>query len=81
MLSETPNIPETVAMTAMERRLARRIHNQRRRLAQLEMFKGWHRPNRPDLVKLYRDAYREEAAKVRRLKARGFWARLFNLNG
>ena len=38
MLSHSPEIPEGVPMTELEKRLARRIHNQRRRLAQLEKF-------------------------------------------
>lgn len=80
MLSETPAIPETVSMTPMERRLARRIHNQRRRLRQLEEFRGWHQSNRPSLVKAYRDTCKWKAEEVRRLKARGFWSRIFNLD-
>lgn len=80
MLSETLTIPETIGMTPMEKRLARRIHNQRRRLRQLEEFKGWHQPNRPSLVKAYRDACKWKAEEIRRLKARGFWSRLFNLD-
>lgn len=39
-----PNIPPHIRakMSKNEQRLARRIHNQRRRLAQLETMKGWH---------------------------------------
>lgn len=38
MLSSQPDIPKAAHATETEKRLARRIRNQRRRLAQLEKF-------------------------------------------
>lgn len=48
MLSEAPTIAAEAAeiMTPLEKRLARRIHNQRRRLRQMEEFAGWQREAR-----------------------------------
>lgn len=82
MIGTDPKIPDAIKgqMTPLERELARRVHNQRVRIRQLEMFKGWQKPNRPELIKAYRGALETKHTELKRLKARGFWSRLFNLN-
>ena len=71
MLSESPQIDEKAKaeMTPMEQRLARRIHNQRRRLAQLEKFElDWCRHWRLRAL-----AYRHQLEEAG-MKPKGVWS-------
>ncbi len=70
MLSAEPKIGEDAKMTELEKRLARRIHNQRRRLKQLEEFNGWQAGGRTDreLKDMYRKLALERGNRIRELE-------------
>ena len=70
MLSEEPKIGEGAKLTPLEKRLARRIHNQRRRLRQMEMFESWRNGIEDRKMKeLYRKLASERLTEINRLKA------------
>lgn len=81
VLSESPNIPDTVEMTDLEKRLARRLHNQRRRLRQLEEFKGWGKWHHA-MRRMYIALLRKRETELRELRAarppRPFWHRVLD---
>lgn len=90
MLSASPKIAENVTMTSLEKRLARRIHNQRRRLSQIEGFYDDHRASLGGtLLRMYRHWLAKERAKNRELeiqidrllKSRSFRDRMLDLFG
>lgn len=62
MLSASPKITEDMTMTPLEKRLSRRIHNQRRRLRQIE---GFWESQRADLGGTLLNMYRRWVAKER----------------
>lgn len=75
MLSAEPEIGDAAKMTPLEKRLARRIHNQRRRLAQLEEFADWRTGEHDRKMKrAFMKLASERWDEIRRLKAsRSFW--------
>lgn len=71
MLSAEPKIAEGVKMTELEKRLARRIHNQRRRLAQMEEFNRWQTGQKDrELKNMYRKIASDRLEKIRELEAK-----------
>lgn len=85
MIGEDAPIPDTVKVTDLERRLARRIHNQRRQLRQWEQWKNWQGLG-PKLRRVYCESLMQRNKECRDLKAeleaikigRGFWHRLLD---
>ena len=87
MIGEDPKIPDQIKgrMTAMERLLARRIHNQRRQLRQWDTWKSWHTLT-ARTRRMYMDMYskaakreREATEKLAAFKAgRPFWHRVLD---
>lgn len=71
MKSAEPKIAEGVKMTELEKRLARRIHNQRRRLAQMEEFNRWQTGQKDrELKNMYRKIASDRLEKIRELEAK-----------
>lgn len=71
MISAEPAIGDGARMTPLEKRLARRIHNQRRRLRQMETFDSYRNGEADRKVKMaFMKLCQERWAKIKELEER-----------